>query len=154
MRVSRPVHAGIVVTGICLITIVVPVWSWAGDSADPALADLQYPGGTIAAVGAAIMLLVELFRSQRFGALVELIPRRWRVAVPVVLGGIAGVLSSVAGGMSWQEALYIGLFAGPTAVFAHEAVVEAILGHARRREGTAGTAPVPITEPAPQRRAA
>jgi hypothetical protein len=154
MRDSRHVRAGIVVTSICLIAVAVPAWVWGGEVADPGLSGSQYPGGTIAAVGAAIMLLVEALRSPRLGWLVEWIPRRWRIVVPVVLSGIAGILSSVAGGMSWQEALYIGLFAGPTAVFAHEAVVEAILGHSRWRGKNPSTAPVPVTEPAPQRRVA
>lgn len=151
---SHSCHARIGVAGaaICFIAIALPAWAGDGSASGPNTS--QYPGGTIATVGAAIMLLVELLRSPRFGRLVELIPKRWRIAVPVVLGGIAGILSSVAGGVSWQEAMYIGLFAGPTAVFAHEAVVEAILGDARRREGTANEVQVPVTDPASHRQAA
>lgn len=51
-----------------------------------------------------------------------------------MLGGVAGILSSIVGGMPWIEALMVGLFSGPTAVFAHEAVVEAILGQSKSRE--------------------
>ena len=62
------------------------------------------------------------------------IPKRWRIAIPIMLGGVAGILSSIVGGMPWIEALMVGLFSGPTAVFAHEAVVEAILGQSKSRE--------------------
>jgi hypothetical protein len=82
---------------------------------------------------ALIMLLVDLFKAPWLGSVFKKVPKRWRIAIPIILSGIAGVLSNVLGGIPWQEAVVVGLFAGPTAVFAHEAVVEAILGHARSR---------------------
>jgi len=91
-------------------------------------------GSAIAIVAACIMVVVNLFKAPWMGGLVKKIPARWRVVVPIALGAIAGILSDVMLGMSWGHALMIGLFSGPTAVFAHEAVVEALLGGAKSRE--------------------
>ena len=91
-------------------------------------------GSWIAIAATLITLLVSLFKLPLLGSLVKKIPRRWRFAIPVILGGVAGILANIVGGVSWLEALYVGLFSGPTAVFAHEAVVEAILGQSRSRE--------------------
>lgn len=95
--------------------------------------DAVRSGSAIAIAAAIIMLLVNLFKAPWLGGLVKKIPKRWRVAIPVLLGGVAGILSNIMGGIPWAEALMVGLFSGPTAVFAHEAVVEAILGRARTR---------------------
>jgi len=95
--------------------------------------DAVRSGSAVAIAAGIIMLLVNLFKAPWLGGLVKKIPKRWRVAIPVLLGGIAGILSSVVGGIPWTEALMVGLFSGPTAVFAHEAVVEAILGKSKSR---------------------
>lgn len=91
-------------------------------------------GSAIAVAAVAVTLLVDLLKSPWLGGLASRVPRRWRVAFPVALGGIAGILSDVVGGLPLQEAVFVGLFSGPTAVFAHEAVVEAILGRSRTRD--------------------
>jgi hypothetical protein len=98
-----------------------------------AVIDAVRSGSAVAVAAALIMLLVELFKAPWLGSVFNKVPKRWRIAIPIMLSGIAGVLSNIIGGIPWQEALVVGLFAGPTAVFAHEAVVEAILGHARSR---------------------
>ncbi|WP_428269485.1 hypothetical protein [Haliangium sp.] len=99
--------------------------------------DAVRSGSAIAIAAALVMLLVDLFKAPWLGSVVKKIPKRWRIAVPIMLGGVAGILSDILGGLPWQEAVLVGLFAGPTAVFAHEAVVEAILGHARTRDAGA-----------------
>ena len=99
-----------------------------------AVIDAVRSGSAIAIAAAIIMLLVNLFKAPWLGGLVKKIPKRWRIAIPIILGGVAGILSNIVGGMPWIEALMIGLFSGPTAVFAHEAVVEAILGQSKSRE--------------------
>lgn len=91
-------------------------------------------GSAIAVAAVAVTLLVDLLKSPWLGGLASRVPRRWRVAFPVALGGIAGILSDVVAGLPLQEAVFVGLFSGPTAVFAHEAVVEAILGRSRTRD--------------------
>lgn len=100
----------------------------------PEVVEAVNSGSAIAIAAAAIMLVTNLFKARRLGGLVKRVPKRWRVAIPIVLGGVAGVLSSVVAGMPWKDAAMVGLFSGPTAVFAHEAVIEAILGKARSRE--------------------
>ena len=98
-----------------------------------AVIDAVRSGSAIAIAAAVIMLLVNLFKAPWLGGLVKKIPKRWRIAIPIMLGGIAGILSNIIGGIPWLEALMVGLFSGPTAVFAHEAVVEAILGRSKSR---------------------
>ena len=98
-----------------------------------AVIDAVRSGSAVAIAAAMIMLLVDLFKAPWLGSVFKKVPKRWRIAIPIILSGIAGVLSNVLGGIPWQEAVVVGLLAGPTAVFAHEAVVEAILGHARSR---------------------
>lgn len=120
--------------------------SWAAFAQDPVTSpggdvvrdvggvlDAVRSGSAIAIAAAVIMLLVNLFKAPWLGGLVKKIPKRWRIAIPIMLGGVAGILSNIMGGIPWAEALMVGLFSGPTAVFAHEAVVEAILGRSRTR---------------------
>lgn len=142
---SRPARIGGVGAGICLIVIALLGWAGAGDRVLCNMESWRYPGSTVAAIGTAIMCVVELLRSPPLGGVLDRIPRRWRIVVPVGLSGVAGILWRVINGeQSWQEALSIGVFAGATAVFAHEAVVEALLGHSRRREECANGAKVPV----------
>jgi hypothetical protein len=98
-----------------------------------AVIDAVHSGSVIAIAAAVIMLLTNLFKAPWLGGLVKKVPKRWRIAIPIILGGIAGILSSILGGMPWLEALMVGLFSGPAAVFAHEAIVEAILGQSKSR---------------------
>ena len=118
----------------CLALLALLAWAWAAGGERGSVAVCRHPGGMVATIGNVILCLVELLRSPRLGGLVERIPRRWRIVVPMGLSGGAGIVwRLVHGAQSSQEALSIGVFAGATAVFAHEAVVEALLGHARRR---------------------
>ncbi len=141
----------IFMTTILIVTLAIPILAFAqqattaaateataaptGDVAQDigAVVDAVRSGSAIAIAAAVIMLLINLFKSPALGSVVNKIPKRWRVAVPVILGGVAAILSNVMGGIPWAEALMVGLFSGPTAVFAHEAVVEAILGRAKTR---------------------
>jgi hypothetical protein len=91
-------------------------------------------GQAIAIASTVITILVQLFKAEWTGALVRKIPARWRVVIPIVLGGVAGILASIAGGVPWLEAVVVGLLSGPSAVFGHEVVVEAILGHSVTRK--------------------
>ena len=95
--------------------------------------DAVRSGKGIAIAAAIIMLLTNLFKLPWLGGLVKKIPSRWRIAIPILLSGVAGILAKITMGMPWGESLMIGLFSGPMAVFAHEAVVEAILGRSSSR---------------------
>ena len=126
-----------------LFTLAVPVAALAQEAATAtagnvvqdagAVIDAVRTGSAIGIAATVIMLLINLFKAPWLGGLVNKIPKRWRVAIPILLGGVAGILTNIGGGLSWPEALMVGLFSGPTAVFAHEAVVEAILGKAVSR---------------------
>ena len=132
--------------GAFVVTFIAPAMALAQDAATApgdvvqnvgAVVDAVRSGGAIAIAAAVIMLLVNLFRAPWLGGLTKKIPKRWRIAIPVMLGGVAGILSGIMGGMPWTEAVMVGLFSGPTAVFAHEAIVEAILGKAKSRSPNA-----------------
>jgi hypothetical protein len=92
------------------------------------LVDAVRLGSWVGIAGALIMLVLNLMRLPLLGGLMNKIPKRWRIALPIILGGVAGILSNIAGGAPALEALMVGLFTGPTAVFGHEAVYKAILG--------------------------
>lgn len=114
----------------CLLTVM-PAWGQDSPFKDTlALIDAFRTGGWLAVSIALVNLLTSLLKQARF---LSWIPIRWRVAIPVLLGGLSGILSSVLGGLPPLEALWIGLFSGPGAVFAHEAVTEAVLGTSQRR---------------------
>lgn len=97
-----------------------------------ALIDSVRTGGWIVISLAVVNLATSLLKQT---PLLSWVPKRWRIAIPVVLGGIAGILSNVIGGVPPLEALWVGLFSGPGAVFAHEAVTEAVLGRSSSRQG-------------------
>ena len=92
------------------------------------LIDATRTGSWIAIVGGVIALLLNLFRLPLLGSLTKKIPGRWRLVIAVVLGGVGGILTGIAGGLPWYEAVAVGLFSGPSAVFAHEAVLNTIMG--------------------------
>ncbi len=92
------------------------------------LIDATRTGSWIAIVGGVIMLLLNLLRLPQLGSLTKKIPRRWRLVVAVALGGVGGILAGISGGMPWYEAVAVGLFSGPTAVFSHEAILNTVLG--------------------------
>lgn len=92
------------------------------------LIDAARAGSWIGIASAIIMILLNLFRLPALGDLWHKIPRRIKIVIPVILGGAAGILAMIAGGLPWYEALWIGLLTGPGAVFTHEAIWNAILG--------------------------
>jgi hypothetical protein len=106
------------------------------EESSQALVDATKTGSLIAVVGALITMLVSLLRSPRTGALVQLIPARWRVLVPVGLAILAGLLGYLGTDMSLAEVLMVAFFAGPAAVFGHETVNEAIRGQRFSRAAT------------------
>lgn len=95
-----------------------------------ALIDAFRTGGWTLISLAVVNLLTSLTKETR---LLSWIPVRWRVVVPIVLGGIAGILSSILGGVPVLEAVWVGLLSGPGAIATHEVVTEAVLGTSRRR---------------------
>jgi hypothetical protein len=97
------------------------------------LIDAIRTGSTIATAAAAITLLVSLFKSPLLGGLVGRIPAPWRIAIPIVLGGIAGILYDLLAAVPSMEAWLVGIFSGPVAVFGHELVSESVLGGWRTR---------------------
>lgn len=95
-----------------------------------------HTGNWIAFSAAIITVIVNLMKNIKIDkiAFVKKIPARWRIAIPIILGAISGILSNICGGESISSAIYIGLFSGPSAVFLHEAVFEAIFGQSKTRQ--------------------
>ena len=81
---------------------------------DPALA----ASGYFALATVVVRALTGALKSPLLGGVLDLLPARYRPAVPLLLGVLAGVLSSVAGGLSWQAALVVAL-SGPGAWASH-----------------------------------
>jgi hypothetical protein len=91
------------------------------------LVDAVRAGQWIGIASAAIWLVIGLLKLPALGGLIKKIPDRVRILLPILLGAAAGILASIAGGVPIVEAIWIGLFSGPGAVFAHEAVTKALL---------------------------
>jgi len=99
--------------------------------------DATKTGSWIAISASVVALLGNLFRLPALGGITKKIPKRWRIVVPIVLGACAGLLGGVVGGMTWTEAIIAAVFTGPSAVFAHEAFVESLLGKRHKKEAAA-----------------
>lgn len=90
--------------------------------------DAARAGQWILFASAIVTVLLQLVKQPWLGGLWQKVPPRVRVIVPIVLGAAAAVLASIAGGVPWLEALIVGLFTGPIAVFNNEAFVKALFG--------------------------
>lgn len=82
-------------------------------------------GGWLAAGAAAVMLLTLLLRIL---GLLDRIPKRWRVVVPLALGCVSALLAAVAGGMDWGQAALIAFLTGPAAVGLHQGIARSLMG--------------------------
>lgn len=82
-------------------------------------------GGWLAAGAAAVMLLTLLLRI--FG-LLDRIPKRARVVVPLALGCVAALLAAVAGGLPWGQAAMVAFLTGPMAVGLHQGIARSLMG--------------------------
>jgi len=91
-------------------------------------------GSWIGIAGTLIMLLGNLFRLPMLGGVTKKIPKRWRTAIPIVLGGVAGVLASILGGASPVEAIMVGVFTGPTAIAQHESIANLLMNKREKKE--------------------
>jgi len=73
-----------------------------------------------------VLFLTRALKTPAFGAIMARMPKRARILVPVVLGGVAAVLSSLSSGAPWLESVLVGA-SGPLAVFAHEFLFESVI---------------------------
>jgi hypothetical protein len=95
-------------------------------------------GGWLAAGAAAVMLVTLLLRIL---GLLDKIPKRLRVVVPLALGCVSALLAAVAGGMPWGDAALLAFLTGPMAVGLHQGIARSLLGaespeaQARREAG-------------------
>ena len=153
MQVHRRLFAVVVALATALVSLVV----FAQDVVDPAAVMEQgqqainalQTGQWLIGAAALITMVINVLRREEirigkltvpnpFSKMLNRIPKRWRILVPILLGAVAGVLHSVASGGTWLESVVVALFTGPSAVFGHEAVVEAMLGKAKSRDGANG----------------
>ena len=61
------------------------------------LIDAVRSGRAIAIAAAVIMILVNLFKLPWLGGLTKKIPKRWRIAIPIILSGVAAILMGIVG---------------------------------------------------------
>ncbi len=90
-----------------------------------AVVDAYKASGILGALAAVVMLLTALVR--RLG-LLDRLPKRARILVPLALGCVSALLAAVAGGISWPEAALLALLTGPSAVALHQGIARSLLG--------------------------
>jgi hypothetical protein len=115
---------------LILILLMIPSVSFA-DALDDyvgALIDATNAGSALGVCAALILVICEVIKRPWAGAVWQRVPKRWRIALPILLSGVAGALTSIVAGVHWREALVVALLSGPSAVFLHEAIIKALLG--------------------------
>jgi hypothetical protein len=85
--------------------------------------------GKIAMVaGLLVTLLTQLMRSSAFGGLMQRLPRRKRILVPIGLSAVSGLLTSWLTGMNWQDATWTAVETAAMSVFAAEGILAGAAG--------------------------
>jgi hypothetical protein len=105
--------------------VVVPVEPVDVPSGVGQVVEAYQAGGWLAAGAAAVMLLTLLLRVL---GLLDRIPKRLRVVVPLALGCVSALLASVAGGLPWGQALIVAFLTGPAAVGLHQGIARSLMG--------------------------
>lgn len=105
--------------------VVVPVEPVDVPSGVGQVVEAYQAGGWLAAGAAAVMLLTLLLRVL---GLLDRIPKRLRVVVPLALGCVSALLASVAGGLPWGQAALIAFLTGPMAVGLHQGIARSLMG--------------------------
>jgi hypothetical protein len=77
-------------------------------------------GGTVAILGAAVLLLMQLLKWPRLNPLWERVPQEWRSFAPLVLGAVGGICEAVLAGTPWGIAVVQGLTGGGLALALYE----------------------------------
>lgn len=100
----------------------------AADGSGVLLIDAYQTGGLLALLAVITTGLTALLRKPWAGNLLERLPKRARILVPLVLGCIAAMLTAVVGSTSWAEAIILAFLTGPTAVALHQGIARSLLG--------------------------
>ena len=90
--------------------------------------DLAKAGSWLLFVQAVIMTLCDLLKLPALGGLFNKIPPRFRLTLPIVLGGIAGILTNVAAGTAVVDAIVGALVYGAGSAAFRQAMVKMIMG--------------------------
>lgn len=110
---------------VVVAPVVVPVEPVDVPSGVGQVVEAYQAGGWLAAGAAAVMLLTLLLRVL---GLLDRIPKRLRVVVPLALGCVSALLASVAGGLPWGQALIVAFLTGPAAVGLHQGIARSLMG--------------------------
>lgn len=105
--------------------VVVPVEPVDVPSGVGQVVEAYQAGGWLAAGAAAVMLLTLLLRVL---GLLDRVPKRLRVVVPLALGCVSALLASVAGGLPWGQAALVAFLTGPAAVGLHQGIARSLMG--------------------------
>lgn len=87
--------------------------------------NVQTHYGWIGLIGLLIGLIVRIVKDPKIPIP---LPPRARPVLALVLGVVMGALESIAGGRSWQDALYSGAMAGIVAILVHVFGIESVMG--------------------------
>jgi hypothetical protein len=99
-------------------------------------------GGWLGVLAVLVALLTGWLRKPVCGRLLDRLPKRVRILVPLFLGCISALLGAhAAGGVPWGEAVVLAVLTGPTAVALHQGVARSLLG-GQSPETRARTAPL------------
>ncbi len=90
--------------------------------------DLAKAGSWLLFIQAIIFLLCDLMKFPVLGNLFNRVPPRFRLTIPIVLGAIAGILTSVAAGQTWVNAIVGAFVYGAGAVGFRQAVMKMVFG--------------------------
>lgn len=77
-------------------------------------------GKWVLGIGLALTLVIQLFKSPLLGSIVGRVPKRWRVAIPLALSGLASALLSLAGHIPPELALVLAPATAGVSIGAHE----------------------------------
>lgn len=97
-------------------------------AATGSMLDAYRTGQWLAGLAVFVTLLTATLRRPWAGRLLDRLPKRTRVLVPLFLGCLAALLTCAAGGTSWTEAVALAVLTGPSAVALHQGVARSVLG--------------------------
>lgn len=98
--------------------------------------DAVRTGQWLAGLAILVTLLTAALRRPWAGRLLDRLPKRTRVLVPLLLGCLAALLTGLAGGVPWTEAMALAVLTGPSAVALHQGVARSVLGLSSPASGT------------------
>ncbi len=90
--------------------------------------DLAKAGSWLLFVQAIIFLICDLMKLSALGNQFNKVPPRFRLTIPVLLGAVAGIITGVASGQTWINAILGAIVYGAGAISFRQALAKLIMG--------------------------